>query len=97
MKVRGFLLLAVIGAWVGLRLLAYASPPDPSWIAGLYDDADFDSVVVSITSASNVVESHPPFVPRPTWFVFPSVPQTDERPAETGAVSSVLTRAPPAS
>ena len=35
-----------------LTALAYASPPDPSWIKGIYDDGDFDNVVVLITSAT---------------------------------------------
>ena len=26
----------------GLTPLAYASPPDPSWVRGIYDDADYD-------------------------------------------------------
>jgi hypothetical protein len=32
--------------------LAHASPPDPSWISGLYDDADHDDAVIAITDAS---------------------------------------------
>ena len=35
-----------------LTPMAYASPPDPSWIRGIYDDGDFDNVVVLITSAA---------------------------------------------
>jgi hypothetical protein len=31
-----------------LTSLCYASPPDQTWIAGLYDDADHDEVVVEI-------------------------------------------------
>jgi hypothetical protein len=38
-----------------LSSLAYASPPDPSWIAGIYDDADLDDVVGLVTSATAVV------------------------------------------
>ena len=34
------LLLLLAGVIVVLTPLAYASPPDPSWIRGLYDDAD---------------------------------------------------------
>jgi hypothetical protein len=30
-----------------LTPLAYASPPDPTWIEGMYDDADGDDIVVS--------------------------------------------------
>ncbi len=37
--------------------LANASPPDPLWIAGIYDDADFDDAVAAILSESAVVET----------------------------------------
>ncbi|HEU5191726.1 MAG TPA: hypothetical protein VFX14_18725 [Methylomirabilota bacterium] len=30
--------------------LAHASPPDPSWIPGIYDGADFDDVVLLVAS-----------------------------------------------
>lgn len=33
-----------------LTPLAYASPPDPSWIAGIYDDGDYDNIVGFATS-----------------------------------------------
>jgi hypothetical protein len=35
--------------------LAHASPPDPVWIAGIYDGADFDEAVVAVVSASGLV------------------------------------------
>jgi hypothetical protein len=35
-----------------LPTLGFASPPDPTWIGGIYDDADYDDVVVLVTSAS---------------------------------------------
>jgi len=31
--------------------LAHASPPDQTWLAGVYDQADFDDVVALLTSA----------------------------------------------
>jgi len=37
-----------------LPVMAYASPPDPSWIGGMYDDADFDDVVVLVTSGTAI-------------------------------------------
>lgn len=40
---------------VTLVPLAEARPPDPTWIAGLYDDRDFDEVVEIVVSASGVV------------------------------------------
>ena len=42
-------LLLVLGA---LLPLAEASPPDPLWIAGIYDDADHDDVVALATSVA---------------------------------------------
>lgn len=36
----------------GLVSLAYASPPDPSWVHGIYVDADYDDVVSLITFES---------------------------------------------
>src|SRR5215468_7774384 len=40
-----------------LTPLAYGSPPDPSWIKGVYDGADYDDVVILITSAVGAVSS----------------------------------------
>jgi len=37
--------------------LAYASPPDPTWLAGVYDQADFDDVVDLLTSALEATNS----------------------------------------
>jgi hypothetical protein len=37
--------------------LAYASPPDPSWISGIYDDRDYDDVVGMVTDEAGVSES----------------------------------------
>jgi len=42
-----------------LTPMAYASPPDPSWINGFYDGGDFDDVVVQLTSGSGVIELTP--------------------------------------
>jgi hypothetical protein len=42
-------------ALILLPAMAFASPPDPSWIAGIYDGADGDDVVSLVyeTSAAN--------------------------------------------
>jgi hypothetical protein len=42
--------LIVVGLVVVVLSLAYASPPDPAWIKGFYDDADGDDAVLAITS-----------------------------------------------
>jgi hypothetical protein len=40
--------LLAIALCIVLNPLAAASPPDPTWIPGLYDAADFDDVVIRI-------------------------------------------------
>lgn len=49
------LALLLVASIVTLTPLAYADPPDPTWVAGVWDDDDFDDVVVYITSAAGLV------------------------------------------
>jgi hypothetical protein len=51
---RGFVLI-LVALMLTLTGVAYATPPDPSWVPGLYDDDDFDNVVDVITSSAGVV------------------------------------------
>ena len=44
-KSRGLYVAVVLPVAVALVPLAYASPPDSMWIAGIYDAADYDDVV----------------------------------------------------
>jgi len=37
--------------------LAHASPPDQTWLAGVYDQADFDDVIDLLTSALDATDS----------------------------------------
>ena len=37
-----------------LSTLAYSNPPDPTWIAGLWDLGDFDDAIVLLTDATAV-------------------------------------------
>jgi hypothetical protein len=47
--------LPIVLALILLPTLAFASPPDPSWVAGFYDGADGDEIVSLVyeTSAAN--------------------------------------------
>jgi len=47
--------LPIIVALILLPAIAVASPPDPSWIAGIYDGADGDDIVILVyeTTAAN--------------------------------------------
>src|SRR5262249_25734326 len=51
------LLIAVL--WL-LVPLAYATPPDPTHVPGIWDDADYDDVVILATSSSGVTDLHTP-------------------------------------
>ena len=42
---------------LALQPLAQATPPDPTWISGLWDDSDYDDVVLVITGAVVAAES----------------------------------------
>jgi hypothetical protein len=46
---RGLVLL-LLAALTGIFPLAHASPPDPLWVGGIYDGADYDDVVGLLTS-----------------------------------------------
>src|SRR5262252_3130128 len=47
--------LSIVVTLILLPAIAFASPPDPSWIAGIYDGADGDDIVTLIyeTAGSN--------------------------------------------
>lgn len=98
MRARGLLVtlaLLLVLPFGGLTPLAYASPPDPAWIPGIYDDADYDDVIVMITSAAAApapvlrmdLQQIPPLVG--------SAPQLADEPAPTPSLSSRQSRAPP--
>jgi hypothetical protein len=80
-----------------LAPLASATPPDQTWIAGIYDNADFDDVVLLI--ASSVGLAAPPG-PLESKASFPSVelaPRPDDWPGPRVNVAYEHTRAPPVS
>ena len=52
---RRFLTLLLLVPLVWLTPLAYASPPDQTWIGGFYDDADYDDVVLLALSLALVL------------------------------------------
>jgi hypothetical protein len=95
------LALLLLSCLISVTPLAYASPPDPTWTVGLYDDADGDDdgddIVVSLASAAWVVELTPPVSLIPLFVAVPFAPPdrshlvySDIRPTPPG-------RAPPLS
>jgi len=78
-----------------LSSLAYASPPDPTWIPGFYDDADFDDVVWLVVMQKGLVESEdlttPRIVPPPALVLLAS----PEAAPASHSVPTLHARAPP--
>jgi hypothetical protein len=100
MKARGLLialallLLPLVG---GLTALAYASPPDPAWIEGIYDDGDSDDVIVMITSGVAAIAPVLLVDLRQMPPVVGPAPQVVDDPVSTPPFSPLQSRAPPAS
>jgi len=87
----------LVGAMLTLTPLAHASPPDQTWIGGLFDDDDYDNVIVSVTASVASVTlrlSHDSQRLQPAR---PFVGPIDESVPRTASHSSSHTRAPPSS
>jgi hypothetical protein len=90
------LVALVVIAPAVLSALAYASPPDPSWIRGIYDDADYDDVVVLVTSSTGDVAPAVLADSAPIPILAESLPQLAETLTLAFPSSSSHSRAPPA-
>lgn len=91
------LLAALLTVLVALTALAYASPPDPTWVSGFFDDDDSDDAVFLITSSQATLDAFPLCC----WTPFPvfgrAVGPEDAGPASTLYSSTADARAPPLS
>ncbi len=86
--------LVLLVVLFGLVPLAEASPPDPMWIAGIYDGGDFDEVVVAILSATGLVGT--PVVPAmPVDIPAGEVQPRDTVPGVAAPSFTFTIRAPP--
>jgi hypothetical protein len=92
---RWFVLLLVL-VHAALSPLALASPPDQTWLGGLYDNADYDDVVLAVTSATATTDSHPRFDLTPTRIVVGSLPTPQQAAAPSRDQAPQQPRAPPA-
>ena len=94
---RDALAVVVLAAGLALPALAHASPPDPSWIPRVYDDADFDDVVTQVVSGTGSVTPGIVdvlrFVPRPAE----GLGQPVETAPDSLATDAGRERAPPSS
>ena len=89
------LIVLLLLAPVALPGLAHASPPDPTWIHGIYDDDDGDSVVTLIASGTGLA----PAAPSDPLFLAPLIARltpTPERMPLRAWAQAAQSRAPPA-
>ncbi len=80
-----------------LPILAHASPPDPSWIAGIYDDDDYDDVVILVESGTGSAAHWASADVPPLLRRLERLAPAPENAAATSCPSAVHSRAPPAS
>jgi hypothetical protein len=74
--------LLLVPLSVAIAAVGYASPIDPSWISGYYDDADHDDVVILVTESLGLSSSPgAALVPMPSVDLQPSAgaPRTSRR------------------
>ena len=90
------LMTAAIPACVLVALvpLGHAAPPDQTWIAGLYDDADHDHVVRAIVAPVAVAPARPPRVASSTAAEPLPRPRVSRTPGPVALITG-LDRAPP--
>ena len=91
---RAFTLL-VVAAMMLLAVLAHASPPDPDWIGGFWDNADYDDVVLLVTSGLGAADSHSTDAARPVVLISPLAATPDENQLAARPRLSSAPRAPP--
>ena len=66
---RGIFAIVLAILLAGLTPIAYADPPDPTWIGGYWDDDDFDAAVDSILHTCAVEPGSPADVGPPRALV----------------------------
>src|SRR5258706_12709083 len=91
------LLVALLVALVALTPLAYATPPDPTWVSGFFDDDDNDNGVFLFTSSLAALDPFPLCCWTPFPVFGPVVALDNSGPASSQNASSADARAPPLS
>ena len=88
--------LLVVGALLSLGALAHASPPDPDWLGGLWDNGDYDDIILLVTSGVGVADSHSTHDDaRPIVIASPLVSPPDGNRLPARPLFASPTRAPP--
>jgi hypothetical protein len=83
--------LVLVALWA--PLVAAANVPDPTWIAGLYDGADADEILLLIWDGTPAVAVTPPALLEPRAAV--PAPTAAIAPVTVSLPRAAVSRAPP--
>ncbi len=86
--------LILLGWLTAVVPVAQVVLSDPVWLGGVYDDADYDDILVAVASA-NAVESVPLLVVSPNWMVVGSTSLADAPRTRPSTFPAFRIRAPP--
>jgi hypothetical protein len=89
--------MLLIFALCALVPLAFASPPDPLWVGGLFDGGDTDDVIVAATSAEGAADGPTLARAAPYLALAGAVPAPSSADPVLSSLSVRRGRAPPAS
>lgn len=92
---RRLVALVVAGVVACGPILAYADPPDPTWIAGVWDDGDLDDAIARVMSTASVAETHALSALEPHWTAIWTVPPLDDPRAPSPVFAPYPPRGPP--
>ena len=88
------MLLLLVALTLLARPFAAATPVDPTWIGGIYDDADLDKAVALVASLSSAFDGPHVIVPTPAPRVeLPAPARVDD--ARGRARVALPSRSPP--
>ncbi|HKW92653.1 MAG TPA: hypothetical protein VJX92_12180 [Methylomirabilota bacterium] len=94
--IRALALLLLLPSVATLPAVAYASPPDPSWIQGIFDGADYDDVVVLVAATVALSDTFLDVALWPSRPLIGNAPQFEGSLGSTPPLSPLQPRAPPA-
>src|SRR5262245_36934477 len=95
MSHRAPLAILFLGVVLALTPVAHAAPTDPGWISGLYDDNDYDDVVLFIIGAVGAVDSSVVNPVGPVVISLGVIPPSRPQFLSLRPLESRSTRAPP--
>jgi hypothetical protein len=95
MRCGTFVHVLLLSVLLTLPPLAHASPTDPTWIPGFYDDNDYDDVILFITGAVTAVDSTVVDPVGPVVICLGLIAPGTRQSAPAHPLESPSTRAPP--